>query len=95
VQDGVDRLDERLDIDRSRRPVHEQIGVDHLLERRTERLDELMRQAPNEATVSENDRLSARKMQASHVDRASRTAGSARGRRVVRRLSSVDLPAFV
>jgi len=76
--------------------VHEQIGVDHLLERRTERLDELMRRRRTKPTVSERTTVSRRKMQASHrgIERREQLVLH-EDARVGEALSSVDLPAFV
>ena len=60
--------DARVGVGRARvDDVHQQVGVDDFFERRTERLDELVREAADEADrVGEHDRLAAGQMQAPH-----------------------------
>ena len=99
AQHGVDRGDAAVDVGRAHvDDVQQQIGVDHLFERRTERVDELVRQAAHESDgVGEQHGLAA----------GQAAAGASSGSSVenswfststpasVSWLSSVDLPAFV
>ena len=88
---GVDR-------GRRRRRARAESASTDLLERRPERLDQLVRQAAHEADgVGQQHRLAAGQAQpAGASGRASRTAGPRRARRrAVSRFSSVDFPAFV
>ena len=78
--------------------VHDEVGVRDLLQRRAERLDQLVREAADEADrVGEEHRLAAREPQPARArDRASRTGGPRPAPSAsVSRLSSVDFPAFV
>ena len=66
AQHRVDRRDARLGVGRARvDDVQQQVGVDDLFERRTERLDELVRQTAHEADgVGEQHGLAAGQVQA-------------------------------
>ena len=78
--------------------VQEQVGLGDLLERRAERLDELVRQRAHEADgVGERVEPPVRRSRrGARSGRGSRTARSRRARPApVSRLSSEDLPALV
>ena len=78
--------------------VHEQVGLGGDLERRLERLDQLVGQLPHEADRVGAAAPSRRRAAASRRVVASRVANSRSSTSTpasVRRLSRVDLPAFV
>ncbi len=94
--DRVDRARRRPR--RSRRRCGQQVGVDHLLERGAERLDELVRQAPHEADGVGQQHASRRPGRCRRRTVGSRVENSwscTSTPACVSRLSSVDLPAFV
>ena len=98
AQHGVDRGDATVGVGRARVDhVQQEIRVDDLLERRPERVDELVRQAPYEADgVGEQNGLAAGKPEpASSGSSVENNWFSTSTPAWVSWLSSVDLPALV
>ena len=78
--------------------VHDQVGVGDLLQRRAERLDELVRQVPDEADrVGQRVDPAVRRPRARRVvgSRVANSASSTSTPAPVSRLSRLDLPALV
>ena len=95
--DGGHLLDELLLGGRAVDDVQDEVGDERLLERRGEALDELVRQAPDEADGVGDEIAPSLLLEAARDrGRASRTAGRATETPAsVSALRSVDLPAFV